>query len=151
MGCALANPCSSARIAPEAWEGAVDLMHRVGWSETKIHACVKELKIQRRKTGRWSLPEITACNSNLLRCYKERRISGVLNTYANADEFVQLVFSLHVASAIIETFFSKTKYIKSIRNSTTNKIDHKFLTFSRIHSKTRAKFKMTNLILKNFL
>ena len=37
--------------------------------------------------------------------------------YPAANKFATLVFSLHVASAIIETFFSKTRYCKSIHRS----------------------------------
>ena len=33
--------------------------------------------------------------------------------YSHVDDYVRLVFSLHVTSATIETFFSKCKYIKS--------------------------------------
>ena len=41
-----------------------------------------------------------------------------MSDYPAANKFATLVFSLHVASAIIETFFSKTKYCKSIHRST---------------------------------
>lgn len=59
---------------------------------------------------------VIECKRNLLHFYKQRSSSYTHSTdypYPNADNFAQLVFSIHVASAIIETFFSKTKYIKS--------------------------------------
>ena len=37
--------------------------------------------------------------------------------YPLADEFARLIFSLHVASSIIETYFSKTKYIKNLHRA----------------------------------
>ena len=37
--------------------------------------------------------------------------------YPLANDFATLVFSLHVASAIIETYFSRTKYAKNIYRS----------------------------------
>ena len=44
---------------------------------------------------------------------KSRGSKSADYAYVSADDFSQLVFSIHVASAIIETFFSKNKYIKS--------------------------------------
>ena len=38
-------------------------------------------------------------------------------THPLTEEFARLVFSLHIASSIIETYFSKTKYIKNLHRS----------------------------------
>lgn len=117
MGLELANPCSRARVADGAWEGACDLMRRAGFDADKQHQTVKELKLQRRAANRWSMCEIHSCNSNLLRYYRQcagiDSGSQVQSPYPNADLYARLVFLLHVASAVIETYFSKTKYIKS--------------------------------------
>ena len=115
MGAALANPVSSARVAPGAWDGAKDLMYRAGWDAERIRQTVLELKRQRRSANRWPMAQITAVCKNLLRFYKERLddVTNSIPLFPNANAFARLVFCLHVASAIIETFFSKTKYIKS--------------------------------------
>ena len=59
--------------------------------------------------------------SNLLKYYHDRYQTAVDNQQAHkyplADEFVRLVFSLHLTSSIIETYFSKTKYIKNLHRS----------------------------------
>lgn len=116
MGLELVSPVSPHLVAPEAWDGVKDLMVRVGWSPDKVNNGVRELKMQRRKAVRWPMSLVIACKRNLLHFYKERSSSYTQSTdnpYPNADSFAQLVFSIHVASAIIETFFSKTQYIKS--------------------------------------
>ena len=115
MGLELANPCSAAKVAPGAWEGVRDLLQRAGYSDEHIIKIIRELKIQRRKAGRWNMGEIASCNRNLLDYYHQRtlNVSNVETKFSWADKYARLVFSLHVASAIIETYFSKTKYIKS--------------------------------------
>ena len=122
MGLELINPCSPLRVARESWEGIDDLMRRAGFNEAKRRQACNGLKMQRLKAKRWTLVEILECNRNLLRFYKDQLLqdkAGItqllqLKTkYPVVFELAQLVFSLHMASAIIETFFSKTSYIKS--------------------------------------
>ena len=70
--------------------------------------------IKRRETSRWSMTEIRHCNKNLLSFYRDRLQEGpVESKYSLVNDYAQLVFSLHMASATIETFFSKCKYVKS--------------------------------------
>ena len=113
MGLELINPCSSHEISKGAWEGIDDLMIRVGWDQTHRNQAIKELKLQRRRSARWSFAQIKLCNTNLLRFYKDRITDSVQRKYPVADSLACLVFSIHMASAIIETFFSKKSYIKS--------------------------------------
>ena len=113
MGLELINPCSSYEISAGAWEGITDLMVRVGWDQTQRNQAIKELKLQRRRSSRWSLAQIKLCKANLLRFYKDRITDSVQRKYPVADLLACIVFSIHMASAIIETFFSKTSYIKS--------------------------------------
>ena len=116
MGLELASPVSAARVSPGAWEGAKDLMRRAGFTPEEVVQTVQQLQKQRRQAARWGAGEINQCKKNLLAFYRDRVIANLQkdnNTFALADKYAQLVFSLHVASAIIETFFSKTKYIQS--------------------------------------
>ena len=116
MGLELVNPCSSYRVAAAAWEGIEDLMVRVGWDRKQRLQTIKELRLQRRKSARWSLAQIKICQSNLLGFYKARLADYNQpedREYPMVDQLAQLVFSIHLASAIIETYFSKTAYIKS--------------------------------------
>ena len=58
-------------------------------------------------------------HNNLLLFYAERKSAGP-SKFPLCDEFAQLVFSIHVASAVVETYFSKTKYIKNKHRSKLN-------------------------------
>ena len=115
------NPCGPHRTSPVAWEGVRDLCVRVGMTESKAEACVANLQKQKDDAGEWNLAETKACTSNLLRFYHDRLMSerdeGANPAYPLANDFATLVFSLHVASAIIETYFSRTKYAKNIYRS----------------------------------
>ena len=114
------NPCAPASISPSAWEGVRDLVERcmdgVDWKDV-----VQELKTQHDEAGDWCMAQVTACTSNLLKYYHDRYQTAVNNQQAHkyplADEFARLVFSLHLTSSIIETYFSKTKYIKNLHRS----------------------------------
>lgn len=115
MALELASPCSAARVAPTAWEGAKDLMRRAGFTPDEIVMTIQQLHQQRREAARWGAGEINHCKKNLLAYYRDRVLQNLQkeSKYPLADNYARLVFSLHVASAIIETFFSKTKYIQS--------------------------------------
>lgn len=118
MALELVNPCSPRSVSPNAWEGAKDLMRRAGFNDDKIDDAITQLKRQRRKTSRWSAPEINICTKNCLNYYRQRRKESLgkvktAQVWTDAEDYGRVVFSLHVASAIIETFFSKTKYIQS--------------------------------------
>ena len=74
------------------------------------------------------MSQIKHCNRNVLAWYKEVQSADSLEQSV-VYEVAQLVFSLHQASAIIETFFSKTTYIKSktrksMSDSTVAKVLH---------------------------
>ena len=117
LACETINPVAPYRTSPEAWVGVMDLCRRVGMSEHRSRACVRQLKMQKDQTGDWSLPEIKICSRNLLRYYHDRFASdeAAVKTpdFPIANTFATLVFSIHVASAVIETYFSKTKYSKN--------------------------------------
>ena len=74
----------------------------------------KTIKLQRREASRWSMTQIRNCNKNLLTFYRDRLQDGpVESKYSLANDYAQLVFSIHMTSTTTETFFSKYKYIKS--------------------------------------
>ena len=112
MGLELVNPCAPNRISKYAWEGIRDLMKRAGFNRSKRIEAINGLKLQRRKAKRWMMPQINHCNRNVLAWYKEVQKENQME-HSVVYDLAQLVFSLHAASAIIETFFSKTSYIKS--------------------------------------
>ena len=116
------NPCSPYRVSPDAWLGVKDLCRRVGMDDAFTRTVVRELKLQHVRSAEWSLAEVKECTNNLLKYYHDRLASDLrhnrMSDYPAANKFATLVFSLHVASAIIETFFSKTKYCKNIHRST---------------------------------
>ena len=60
--------------------------------------------------------EVKACNANLLKFYHDRLTfdneQNKLPDCPLANNFATLIFSLHIASAIIESFFNKTRYTK---------------------------------------
>lgn len=128
MGLELINPCAPHKISKAAWEGLHDLMVRAGFDPAQRIEAVNGLKMQRRSAARWTMSEIKECNKNLLLFYKDlQRASPLQNSML--FELAQLIFSLHAASAIIETFFSKTAYIKSktrksMKDSTVAKVLH---------------------------
>ena len=116
------NPCppmgSSGNLA--AWEGVEDLVRRC-MKDVDPKDVVEQLKEQQEHAEEWSVPEVNACTSNLLRYYHDRLQSYKDNNkpqqYPLADEYARLIFSLHVASSVIETYFSKTKFIKSLHRA----------------------------------
>ena len=115
-------PCvpMGSRVNRAAWEGVEDLVRRCmnGIDPKQV---VHQLKMQQLQAEEWSVPEVNSCTKNLLRFYHDRLKSCKHNSkptpYPLADEFARLVFSLHVASSVIETYFSKTKYIKSLHRA----------------------------------
>ena len=115
------NPCGPHRLSPDAWEGVRDLCKRVGMSDEREERVVRDLKRQRSGAEDWSLAEVKQCTNNLLRYYHERHATDKRDAkqpaHPLANNFAVLVFSLHAASAVIETYFSKTRYIKSIHRN----------------------------------
>ena len=115
------NPCAPHRLSPDVWVGVKDLVRRCLDENINPDDVVEELQRQHEEAENWCLAEVKACTSNLLRYYHERLQTFKDNNqspkYPLADKFARLVFSLHVASAIIETYFSKTKYIKNLHRS----------------------------------
>jgi len=95
-----------------ARDAAKDLCIRAGMSEVKAAATVRELDKQRAAYSRASAASERRMYSNLLQFYGERKQAGV-SRFPLCEEYAQIVFSIHVASAVIETYFSKTKYIKN--------------------------------------
>ena len=130
MALELANPCCRAEVSESAWQGANDLMVRAGFNADRRRHTINQLKQQRRQASRWSMAEIRHCNTNLLAFYRDR-CSGemVESSFSHADDYVRLVFSILIASATIETYFSKNKYIKSrnrmsMKEKTTSNVLH---------------------------
>ena len=115
------NPCAPHHISPDAWVGVKDLVRRCMNTNVNPDKVVEQLKCQHEEAQNWCLAEVKACTANLLRYYHDRlrscREDGRSSKYPLADRFARLVFSLHIASAIIETYFSKTKYIKNLHRS----------------------------------
>ena len=115
------NPCAPYRASCQAWEGVRDLCTRVGMSPEEGVAVVRQLKIQKDRAGDWSLAQVKACTNNLLRFYHSRLASDkqVVRQpdFPLANKFATIIFSLHLASSIIETYFSKTRYAKNKHRS----------------------------------
>ena len=111
------NPCAPANISPAAWDGVRELVRRC-MTGVSAEDVVNQLKAQHEMAQDWSMGEIKACTKNLLRYYHDRLAACKEHShpqeYPLADEFARLIFSLHVASSIIETYFSKTKFIKNL-------------------------------------
>ena len=111
------NPCSPYKVSPDAWLGVIDLCKRVDMSDAR--ACVKDLQAQHETGGEWSMAEVKACNANLLKFYHDRLVfdnkHNKLPDYPLANNFATLIISLHIASAIIESFFSKTRVFLTFR------------------------------------
>ena len=110
-------PCAPHRQSPAAWRGVLDLCKRVGMDDEHARKVVRDLKSQQSDAAYWSLAEVKACTNNLLRYYHDRLQADMEDNkqpdYPFANCFAALIFSLHLASAIIESYFSKTKYIKN--------------------------------------
>ena len=115
------NPCSPWDVSPDAWLGVLDLCDRVGMNNERAKAVVKELKAQHLTAGGWCLAEVKACTYNLLKYYHDRLVVdkklSKLPDFPLANKFATLVFSLHIASSVIESYFSKTRYAKSLHRS----------------------------------
>ena len=114
MALELINPCCRADVSESAWQGVNDLMVRAEFTLDCRRKVISELKQQRRQASRWPLAKIHHCTTNLLAFYGDRCPGeNVESAFSHAEDYVRLVFSLHMASSTIETFFSKNKYIKS--------------------------------------
>ena len=122
MACELANPCSPKRVSPKAWEAAKDLMLRSGkFSEDEADATIQNLKDQRKHFGRASEATERRMSGNLLKFYHDRfrasQDAGVDHPFTLCDKYFQLIASLHISSSVVESYFSRTKYIKSKHRS----------------------------------
>ena len=84
-------------------------------SDIKDVAVVEELGKQRSHIHvHGSASQERRIHRNLVFFYAEHKQAGPPR-FPLCDEYAQLVFSIHIASAVIETYFSKTnKYIKQI-------------------------------------
>ena len=107
------NPCAPATISPSAWEGVQDLCKRAKLSAERTRHVIEELKLQHEEAAEWNMAETRFCKSNLLRFYRDRLAQGNADRFGNANIFAQIVFSIHYVSSSIETYFSKTRYIKN--------------------------------------
>ena len=74
LACETINPVTPYRTSPEAWVGVMNLCRRVGMTEARAAACVRQIKMQKDQTADWSLPEIKICKTNLLRYYHDRSL-----------------------------------------------------------------------------
>ena len=118
----LANPCSPSRVSPIAWTAAKDLMRRSGkFTNVEIDATVENLKAQRKHFGRASVAMEARMSGNLLKFYHDRfknaQKTGKTHNFGQCEEYFKLVASLHVSSSVVESYFSRTKYIKSKHRS----------------------------------
>ena len=111
------NPCAPATIAPSAWEGVQDLCRRASLSADKTRKVIDELKQQHDEAAEWNRAKDRFCKSNLLRFYRDRLETDGGTKYGNANVFAQIVFSIYYVSSAIETYFSKTRYIKNKHRS----------------------------------
>ena len=114
------NPVRPAKITPcaSAWEGVRDLVDRC--MKVDAEDVVADLQKQQDWGSSWTVPEVKSFTSNLLKFYHDRHIAAKRNKkndYALASRFARLVFSIHGSSSIIETYFSKTNYIKSLHRA----------------------------------
>lgn len=111
------NPCAPYMLSPAAWDGVADLCRRVGMDADRDATVVRELKEQHIGTSNWCLPEVKACTRNVLTWYHDRLAGDKEDkrqpNFPLANTFATLVFSLHIASAVIESYFSKTRYCKN--------------------------------------
>ena len=114
------NPCAPAHLSPKSWDGVRELVRRC-MTDVPVDDVVDQLKRQQEMAADWSLGEIKACTKNLLRYYHDRLAACKQHSraqeYPLADQFARLIFSLHVASSVIETYFSKTKFIKRVHRA----------------------------------
>ena len=116
------NPNAPGRIieCPSAWEGVKDLVNRC-MINVDPDDVVANLRKQLDEAAEWSVPVSRAVEANLLKFYHERHQAIVDNQTKNefvlAERFARLVFSIHVTSSIVETYFSKTRYIKNLHRS----------------------------------
>ena len=122
MACEMANPCSPKQVSPAAWTAAKDLMMRTGkWTVQEADVTVKNLKTQRRRYARASVAEERRMSGNLLKFYHDRYVlsqqTGEDHDFTLCDEYFRLVASLHVSSSVVESYFSRTKYIKNKHRS----------------------------------
>lgn len=108
----LANPLSPRHMPDSCRVAAYDFCLRAGMCEIRARAVVEELDEQRGAYLLASAAQERRIHSNLLFFYAERKKAGA-SKFPLCDEYAQLVFSVHIASAVIETYFSKTKYIKN--------------------------------------
>ena len=125
------NPCAPYRTSPSAWMGVKDLVRRC--TALVPEKVVKELKRQKDVAGDFSLGEIRLCKANVLKFYKDRKdhqikVKDVVK-FPNAKVFAILVFSVHVVSSVMETYFSKSgyannRYRKSMRLELLNSTLH---------------------------
>jgi len=123
MACELANPCSPKRVSRSSWRAAKDLMLRSGkWTEVQADETIKNLKEQRRRYGRASAAEERRMTGNLLKFYHDRfqasQASGQDHDFGLCEKYFKLIASLHMSSSVVESYFSRTKYIKSKHRST---------------------------------
>ena len=113
------NPARPAKLIPcqSAWEGVHDLADRC-MKDVSPDDVVANLQQQQDWGGGWSVPEVKAFTSNLLKFYHDRHMATkrdrLNNKFVLAERFARLVFSIHGSSSIVETYFSKTTYIKNL-------------------------------------
>ena len=112
------NPCEPHRLSPVPCcvgrsEGLVLTSWNGGRSTSK---CGTRFKNSHECVGVWQKWS-PVCTNNLLRYYHDRlaadKEEGKQPDHSFVNNFAMIVFSLHVVSSVIKTYFSKTKYIKN--------------------------------------
>ena len=128
MACETIDPCVPRRI--EAWDGVKEICRRC-LPHLDASEVVKELKLQHLASAEWCKAEISACRTNLLRYYRDRRAQRKREGKSKpsvVETFAMLVFSIHISSSVVEGYFSKTNYTKSkYRSSMRDEVSSAFL------------------------
>ena len=121
MALELTNPYSPAKVRKSAWIGVKDICRRAGFDDATTLKICQDLQLQRREALSWSAGAEYRCNQSLLRFYHDRLTSAIKADiqppHHCANLFACVVFSIHISSSVIETYFSKTNYIKSKHRS----------------------------------
>ena len=97
------------------------MCRRVGMRDELAKATVRDLKSQKEMTGEWCLGEIKVYTYNLIKYYHDRLKEDKKHSrppdFPHTNTFATLIFSLHISSSVVESYFSKTRYVKSLHRS----------------------------------
>ena len=96
----------------------MDLYKWAHMSAERIVATIVDLKRQHQEYEEWCRAEVRDCQANLLACYHNRKKRDVTTNvnpkHPLTNTFTTLVFSLHFVNSVIETYFSKTRFVYNV-------------------------------------